>query len=518
MGELVNQENFLEQKSIVKRVREINDHYFIIETDKTTFLTNGKDVYDIKNYKNVKKVLFFNNELYMFTYKDFTGTLIKVDNLEVLFHEFDIYDVVFSIASPNILILLSSGDSSLLYNFQEKRFICKDLKYHFLYIIADNLFIYEDLKPDKDDNKCNYLFNDQGEKLLDCGSRIPYFMDGNLVMQVNKEIHIYHDFLGENNKQTILAKGSSIIAKPQIYHDNFVIVVDGFVKIINANLEEIKLIPYNTDNEITDTTVEKDYLLMKVKVNDTFKTVAVSLVNDFIVEHDFMDVLPYWEEEKRRTIVAYDKVIDNNKDSNLVRPREYIYTLYDEEGNKLFSSSERFTDVDDLSTDKNNLFKFTSRESTKVLNIDTLEFRQVPWVNIHFNEDGYAFCFNDETELCDVIDQDLNVCFSGINLNKINIRNYTSSFFFLLNNLVCLVDNLPYNQTRFVILDEEGNVYLDSIDCSVNTVGNYIEVIEDGEIKYINSITKTTTENSIPALPMNAEKNVSEIILNKKLV
>lgn len=523
MDEIINQEGSIQEKSIVKRVRELNDGYFVIETNKTIILTNGKNIYDIKEYPKVKKVMVINNELYIFQCMDFVGTLVRLKDMKVIFSEFDVFDVLPNYRSDKILWLCSNGPSALLYNIEENRYVNRDVPYHLYFVVSDNLFVYEDLKYDADYKKKTHLYNDKGELVLECGFTIPYYKNGNIILRDDDDIRIYHDFLGENKKVTILSKQGNVLAKPQIYKDNFVIVVDGFIKIINSDLEEVKSIPYDTSREISDTIIEKDYFMMKVKIEDeVYKTVAVSLVHGFVVEHDFMHVLPYWEDNKRRTIVAYDRVINPEPDNTYYgRPNEYTYTLYAEDGKVLFKSDEKFLDVEIISKEKDNLYLFISNEQTYIFNIDTLEFKPMPWIDeIIFNDDGHAFCLNGETNLYDVIDEDLNVLFKNVDAKKLGVTPHERPFVFLLNNLICFIENLPFNEYYLMVVDEEGNKYFGGKDATVNKVGNYIEVVHRGKIIYINSITKTVSDNSIPALPNNLSSDLTiegdQIKLNRK--
>lgn len=521
MGEIINQKASIQEKSIIKRVRELNDGYFVIETNKTILLTNGKDVYDIKNHKKAKKVLIINNELYLFVYENFTGKLIKLPNQEIIFVERDIYDILIPLESNKYLILLSSGPTSLLFDLTKMRFVCKNVKCKFSYILSDDLFVFEDYNHDDKYNRKIYIFNDREEMVMDCGFSLPYLINGNIVRQIDKEIYINHDFFTDGDKVTVLAQGGALLARPRIYKNNFVIVVDGFIKIVNADIDTIKSIPFDTEREFIDTVVEKDYFIMKVKKDEVIKNVVIHLDKCFVIEHDGIDALPYWEEEVRKTLIGYDKVMAPIKDG-LMKTAGYVITFYNEDGKVLFSSDELYTSVDILSSGKDNLFKLTKAdENIDVFNIDTLELVSIPWgPNITFSDYGYAFCFNNETGLYDVIDEDLNICFKEIDLNEHDLDSFPSPFLFLLNKLICLIKFLPYNQERIVILDEEGNTYLDSANSVVNIVGNYIEVIEDDNIKYINSITKTISNNSIPALPNNLSSDLTiegdQIKLNRK--
>lgn len=478
------------------------DNCLVILTTKENYLYDGINLYSLKKYKNVDKVIVFNKEIYVVVSEDGVANLIYLKDLEVVLQSQS--SIGMNLLNGRYISVHSYGEKVKLFDLQYKKFIKgpSDLKFDF--ILAEDLFVFENDEYDSDKHK-RYLVNSDGDIVYKCENSFPYFVNGNLFLinRKDEEINIIHDFLGKREKSTIIKKQGIVLGKPQYYNGDIVIVVEDGILIMDADMNIKKKVPYDVKYPISDTTIERDSFLMRIKIKDSYRTLCVGLSSDYVIEHDSIELLPYWLDRKR-TLKCYDKLDEGIN----------LYYLYDESGNFLYQKKSK--DAHIVENEDYNLFIFYGIDGTNkncIYNIDSGEERIIPWHNVEFGLNNnsvyqnYALCYNEETDKYDIIDDNLTVCFSGIDLKMLK-RGISNISYVVNNNYVSILEpvaNGPQTFFHKIVVDKDNNIIYNGYDAVITHIGKYIEIKEGNELRYLNTITgefsTNITENEKSLLP-----------------
>lgn len=470
----------------LKNMYEVNE-YVVLNLDKRSVITDGEFIFDLGKYSDVKKVLVMNSEIYIVVNNDYARKLIRLKDLDVLIEDRRAYGI-FKVNEKYVSVLSDNGPKRL-FDIEKREYLKGYKDYNYEFMLSDNLIVYEN----KDYKHRHMVILDiNGELVFDCGAMFPYYVNGNLILidRNDEKIEITHDLLGYRDRSSVIEHAGIVIAKPQYYKGHFVVVTENYVIILDDNLIAVKSILCSVEGVVTDTTIEKDTLLLRVKKDDKYHTVAVGLKNDFILKYDAIELLPYWTDE-RRTIKAWNRIDDNV--SNFI--------LYDEEGN--FLVEQVAVDAHIIESEKNNLFIFYHVDGTcrqKVYNIDTKKMGDIPWSDVKFKTthkltyDEYCYGYNIDTDSVDIMDENLNVVFANLKFDELNMRGYLDDFmFFVANEFLCLIKHVPdgpRSYYRYILLDKEGKIYYNQIGIYITKIGSYIQVQDMGNLIYINSVTK----------------------------
>ena len=159
------------------------------------------------------------------------------------------------------------------------------------------------------------------------------------------------------------------------------------------------------------------------------------------------------------------------------------------------------------------MFYIESEEKKQFLNMETGLLKDVPYDYMYFHLSlPYGYGVNFDKEMMDFFDEELNVIIKDFDYKKYNISpSHTEFSYFIINDYICIskhvVDGRSLSHYRKIIERNGGQVILDTYDCKVYPLGNYIQIIKDGETKYFNTEVDEFTPLSIMA-PVNEKGKI----------
>lgn len=154
------------------------------------------------------------------------------------------------------------------------------------------------------------------------------------------------------------------------------------------------------------------------------------------------------------------------------------------------------------------LFYIESDKRNQFLNMETGLLKDISYDDMYFHLSlPYGYGVNFDSETMDFFDEELNIIIKDFNYKKYNISpSHTEFSYFIINDYLCIskhvVDGYGLSHFRKIIERNGGQVILDTYDCKVYPLGNYIQIIKDGETKYFNTETGEFTPLTIEA-PVN---------------
>ena len=260
----------------------------------------------------------------------------------------------------------------------------------------------------------------------------------------------------------------------------------------------IKSIEASNLNKVVDYELTNNTLKFCVPYQDTNKHLFVNLKNGKTISNVRIEPHPWWIPT---TYIGREKIDDEEQD----------YYFYDEEFNlrKKINGKKVYS----IDCKKECMFYIESDNRKQFLNMETGLLKDVPYDYMYFHLSlPYGYGVNFDTEMMDFFDEELNVIIKDFDYKKYNISpSHTKFGYFIIKDYLCIskhvVDGRGLSHFRKIIERNGGQVILDAYDCKVYPLGNYIQIIKDGETKYFNTEVDEFTPLSIMA-PVNEKGKI----------
>lgn len=517
MEKIVRQEKKSPKTYRVIRMEKVGDYLFI-ETDFTSLLLDGEKCYDVGKYNRASRVFTMCDDLVAVLEIEGRQELINVKTKDVILsHRNSYYSGLFKI-DDNYVRVMGPDYGDALYNVRTRKFVHPqiDLNLKYKNKIEENLFQFQ--YNDDERHTCqNFVLNQNGDVIYECGNYFPYFSDGNLILKSMKEkkVIIVHNPLDSCEPTDILIKNEKIQSNPLVYikddkADGVVFVSDNKLKMFNFNLEEMKSFPLDADVDDYEIQLWSDIAVVIVTKGENKSCIALNLNNGIQIKHNGIWILPL--------DVPGQQVI---RGCDVLGKEDYLFTLYNEEGIE-YAHHQAF-DCFNVHSKKMNKYIYRRVDRTNknlIYNIDTKEEILIPWQDLKYKTDegfgyqsigcGIRYRNSLDEGIIDFVDEDLNVIFGDIKCKDFGIR-YENFRFDISNNLLLLtIPKSVISTTYFrkVVIDKESNVLYDSYSGNLSFIGNYLQIVESDKTTYIDS----RTMNMVTGDSLISEMNLPETL------
>ena len=493
--------NELRQKIDIKDIYRNDDYIFVYLDNEQKLLVKDEKIYDISEYDSFHKVITMNNIDYVLVSKDYSLSLVNLETKDIVFEDDKAYEVnKVDDKCLKVIMKIGGGDDSI-YNIETKEYLSIPTDYEFEHSLENNLYVYSEkdksFKKEFLDRK-RVVLNANGKVLLkDITGWINY--SGNyLVIDNNDKIRI----INLNDEGNIIEKtvesNEKLLTKPIYYAEKIVLVKNELIEIYDLDLELINSIEVNDLNNVVDYELTNNTLKFCVPYQNTNKHLFVNLKSGKTISNVRIEPHPWWIPT---TYIGREKIDDEEQD----------YYFYDEEFNlrKKINGKKVYS----IDCKKECMFYIESDNRKQFLNMETGLLKDVPYDYMYFHLSlPYGYGVNFDTETMDFFDEELNVIIKDFNYKKYNISpSHTEFVYFIIKDYLCIskhvVDGCGLSHFRKIIERNGGQVILDTYDCKVYPLGNYIQIIKDGETKYFNTEVDEFTPLSIMA-PVNEKGKI----------
>lgn len=493
--------NELRQKIGIKDIYRNDDYIFVYLDNEQKLLVKDEKIYDISEYDSFHKVITMNNIDYVLVSKDYSLSLVNLETKDIVFED----DKAFDVKKEDerciyVFMKIGCGDDSI-YNIETKDYLNIPSEYEFEHSLENNLYVYseKDKSFEKEflDRK-RVVLNANGKVLLkDITGWINYC--GNyLVINNDDKIRIINLNDEGNIEEKTVEFNKSLLTKPIFYDGKIVLVKEGLIEIYDLELNLIKSIEASNLNKVIDYELTNNTLKFCVPYQDTNKHLFVNLKSDKTISHVRIEPHPWWIPT---TYIGREKINDEEQD----------YYFYDEEFNlRKKINGKKIYSVD---SKKECMFYIESDNRKQFLNMETGLLKDVSYDYMYFHLSlPYGYGVNYDTEKMDFFDEGLNVIIKDFDYKKYNIGiDHTQFGYFIIKDYLCIskhvVDGRGLSHFREIIEKNGGQVILDAYDCKVYPLGNYIQIIKDGETKYFNTEVDEFTPLSI-MVPVNEKGKI----------
>jgi hypothetical protein len=484
----------------IKRIENHKDYLLIVLDNDQKVLTNGKEVYNVSDYDNFVDIFPMGNRLCTVLLKSYTHCLIDLKTMEVLFEDRNAYSISKQDDRTLHVIKKIGGGNTTIYDIETKKYLPVPVDYEFENSLGNGMYVFCEEDKEHEENFYNQkrcVINVDGKTLLTDVEGWIYYNDNHLIIIKRDELSI----IGVNEDTTYniktLKPNEIIIAKPQYYKGNIIVVEKNAVKIYNTALEILKNIEIDDLNEVADLEWVGDvlklcltYTVDERKIN---RHVFINLINSKVISHMRLETYPYWTPT---TFIGHDST--NKEFLKYGNSEELIdFNFYDSNFNLIAKvQANSYESVDD---DKECMFflrtKTDDRIKKQLLNSENGSIKEVNYDFVKYHCSipyGYGGCSTKET--IDFFNENLEIVIPDFGYKKYHLNLGMGGFnYFIINDYICVtahfVDNYDQSQWRIIIQKANGEVVLDSVKHQCYALGNYIQIVSNGQSQFLNTIT-----------------------------
>lgn len=483
--------NELETKNIkITNIYKMQDYLFIELNNGQKILIDGKKIYDISNYDNVIDVFNMDKKLCAVVTEVYSKYLIDLETMEILFNDKNAYQI-YKQDDKTLHILMNYGrGNDAIYNIETKKYLPSPENYEFEISLGNGLYVFKEPHNSKTDfyeyKRC--VINADGKIIMNDIQGWIELVDNNLIIKKKDELCIATISEGSNLNVKTIQQKDEIITKP-IFHNGFIFLIQkGIIKKYTPNLEFVEEFKIDRLEKVIDFEIVSDVLKLCLPYKKDEKQINKHLFLNLNTGRSISDIriegYPYWSPT---TYISQDGI-----DEEIIR-----FNFYNEDFDLVRSISAN--SYESVEGEKENMFviKTSNKENkyTKLLNSHNGDLIDIDYDYIQFhNTLPYGYGLHFETEKMDFFDEDLNVIIPNFDYKKFGLDFYFDSFgYFIINDYVCIqkhfVDDYGHSRFRAIIQKSNGDVLLDSIQHRCYAVGNFIQIVNNKDSQFLNTIT-----------------------------
>lgn len=504
-NELINiSSNEIESKNIkILDMYKVDNFLFIKLDNNQNILTNGTDVYDVSAYNKLSNMFKMNGRLCAVFTNFYMTYVVDLDTMEVLYED----DKAYSIHKQDdrtlhIIMKIGVENDIQIYDIKNKKYLPTPDGYEFEHSYENNLYIFR--KKDNENDFYNLkrcVMNADGKMILqDVEGWIEIF-DNFIITNKPDEISIIKVNKDNSISMNSVKQTDEMLDKPDYNHGNIVTIVKGKINIYNLDLKLIKTFAVPELEEVVDYEIINNVLKICVPYTSNGKRINkhifINLKNGKVLSHIRIECYPYWIPT---SYIGQDSIGDEVKE----------FHFYNSNFDKIIS--ERANSYKNVDSNKENMFMLTrynnNEENNKLLNTENGKVMDANYDYIHFHiEEPYGYGVNLSNQTMDFFDEDLNIIISNFEYENYGINYHYENFgYFIVNGYICIIKHYVgnYGQDIYkrILLDKNGDTILNSTRCECYKLGNFIQIIENDESKFLNTIT-----GEIGPLSINAKVN-----------
>ncbi len=487
-----NNESELKNIKIIN-TEKVDDYLFIVLENGQRVLTNGIELYDVSNYNHLFNVFNMGNKLCAVMQKGYsTYVVVDLKTMEILFEDNRAYHISKQDDRTLHVIMKIGGGNNNIYDIETKRYLPSPINYEFENSLGNNLYVFREEHKSEIDfydyKRC--VINADGKVVLNGINGWIELCNDNLIVKNRDGIYIVKINDGNVPIISTIVQSKKLIAKPEYYKGRIIIMEKGVIRIFTPNLNLINQFKIKELKTVFDFEVVSNVLKLCLPHKKDGKKVSkhlfMNLKTGKSISHVRIDGYPYWTPD---VFVGKDELNDDeiyyfeyDKTYELTE-----YHFYDSNLNKIFDVKGNFYSEIDGNTFMVKTWNGKSFQR-KFINAKTCIVKECDYDLIKFLPNSlYGYAFNAITDMLDIIDRDLNIIIPNIDYKKFGLiksNDFINFNYFVVNNYVCITEG-----SQSLILNANGEIILDSMQHKCYPIGNLIQISNDDESEFLNTLT-----------------------------
>ena len=507
-NELINASyNEVGSKSIkIVNIEKKDDYLFIQLDNGQNIVTNGIEIYDVSNYNHLKNIFSMQDKLCAVMTKGYyTVCVVDLKTMELLFEDDKAYQVSKEDERTLHVLMKIGGGNTAIYDIETKKYLPSPDNYEFENSLGNNLYVFKE-KPDLQKDLCDCkscVINADGEIILEDITGHIHASENHFFIKNNNELCIIKMGNGQVLDIKTVRKDGTIIAEPEFYNGNLILIEKGIIKICTPDFELVdKFIIQELDEVIEQKLIFDTLKLLlpyAVDREQEYKQLFINLRTGKSISHLYIESYPCWAPT---TYVGQDSTDSKVKDY-------HFYNADFEPIIKVAANSYK-------SIECNKECMFVTRtldgenEHKQLLNAENGSIRDIDYDYIHYHISlPYGYGVNLHHKKMDFFDENLNIIIPDFDYQKFDLSyEYNKFNYFIVNNYLCIhkhfVDDFGGFKWRVIIQRADGEIILNSVQHTCYAMGNLIQIInsKDNKSVFLNTIT-----GEIGPLEINASTN-----------
>lgn len=472
----------------IANVYKLKDYLFIKFDNMQKILTNGHDLYDVSDYDYVDYIFNMGNRLCGVFIKFSKTFVIDIKTREILFEDENAYNV--SKKDDRTLHVIKKIGNNAIYDIKTKKYLLPPKNYEFENSLGNNLYVFREKDEKKnffDNKRC--VINADGKVLLKDIDGWIEAIDNYIIIKRSHSICVININEDSILDMKTIKKDSEMIADPDYHYGNIIVIKKGAIEIYNLDLEPTNKFIIDDLNEVIDYEIISNILKICIPYTSSDKQINkhlfINLETGAIITHVRIEPYPYWTPT---TYIGQDSIESGLKD----------YHFYDSGFKNIISvCANSYEDIDSNVANTIFLIKGINGDIEKELLINTengnIKENNYDYIHFHLNL-SYGYGVNYNNKRMDFFDRDFKVIISDFDYNKFNLNFiYTEFDYFITNDYLCIktrvLDSYGQYRLRTIIYRANGQVILDSFNCKCYALGDFIQIVDNKESKFLNTIT-----------------------------
>lgn len=474
----------------INKIINSDKYLFFMLNNGQNILTNGKEIYNVSSYERFVNVYEMKGRVYGVFMNGYTTYVVDLKTSEILFEDSYTYSVYKE--DERTLCVIPHRGGKKLYDMEIKQYLLPPEKYVFERSLGNELYVFEEDRQYREDylNYKRIIMNIKGEILIGDIKGYIYLNNSHLVISEKEELKI----VGVNEEKVIdiksLKKDDRFLVKPEYYNGNILTIEKNSIKLYDTYLNVVKEIKVDDLETVLDSEWVGDILKILVPYEENGKKINkhmfVNLKNSNIISHIRIEGYPYWEPT---TFIG----------RNITNFERTDYYFYNQDCQLICKLNGDFYES---INDEKKLFLVRTEEDNKtkkqLLNSGNGSVREIDYDLISYNVNSpYGWGVNLEKDTMDFFDENLNVVISNFDYKKYDLSLATIGddfSYFIVNEYLCVtkhvVDDFGRSQYRTIIYKSDGEEIMDSYKHRCYPLGNFIQIVKNGESKFLNTFNR----------------------------
>lgn len=493
----------------------VDDYLFIKLSNNQKILTNGKDLYDVSGFNYLDSILEIGDKLCAVMTKENTICVVDLKTMEVLFEDEKAYLISKQDERTIHVIMKIGGGNDKIYDIETKKYLPSPEDYEFEHSLGNNLYVF------RKEHNTNTNFYDFQRCVINADGKIVlnningWIEQNNNHLIITKKNEICIIKINEDMSLDIknIKQNGEIIAKPNYHNGNIIIIEKGIIKKYTPDFELINEFVVDELKEVIDYEIISNVLKLclpyKVDEKQVNKHLFINIETGKLISHLRIDTYSCWNP---KTYIGYESISQEVQN----------FHFYDADFNSIINLSATSYECVDAGNNECIFVTQTINGKNKkkqLLNTENGNIKDIDYDYVHFHHTlSYGYGVNISEHKMDFLDVNFNIIIPGFDYKKFDLNYQYDKFgYFILNDYICInkhfIDDFGQSRWRMIIQKADGKLILDSVQHKCFAIGNFIQILNNEESQFLNTVTGEIGPLSIKA-PVNDIGKIDFRMLN----
>ena len=302
-------------------IEKVNDFLFIALDNGQKILTNGSELYDVSIYNHLYDLFNMNDKFCAVMMKENSTYVVDLKTMEILFEDDKVYHIGKQDNRTLHVIMKIYGGNDAIYDIETKKYLPSPKNYKFEHSLGNNLYVFREEYNSETDfydyKRC--IINSDGKVIIEDIDGWIELYNNYIIVKKQERICIFKVNEDFSLNMNTIEQNDKIIAGPEYYDGNIIIMEKNLIKIFTLDLNLVKQFEIKELESVIDYELFSDILKLCLpysingkKVN---KHLFINLITGKSISNVRIEGYPYWDPE---IYVGKNDLNDENHQINII--------------------------------------------------------------------------------------------------------------------------------------------------------------------------------------------------------